>query len=252
MPCAPRCCARAALATTTAGKHANPSPPPSPPPPVVNADGHLVNLRLSLPTPTTKSAQTPRPACPAQVQELAMQDYDPLHPAAYEPSRPAYRGGAAAATHQPHPDSSLSSVAPRSPLVGYERDYRAPGATSGAAAHGGGGGAWSGAAGDAWGNAGSQQRAHGQGQGQGQGQGGMVPRDARVVDSAGQRRPDEGAPPGGQGSASAQQQQAREGFIRVRILGLERNRRDLYVKFNVEVRLGCPLSRLARTDGGGG
>ncbi|GAA5847878.1 hypothetical protein JCM9279_006681 [Rhodotorula babjevae] len=166
-----------------------------------------------------------------------MQDYDPLHPAAYDPaSRPTRPGSSS--SHQPHhPDSHLSSVARRSPLVGYDRDYRSPGSSSAASL--GQGAAWSSAAeGDAWGGsgggasgAGGSQRPQGQAQG-----GSMVPRDPRTVDGAGQRRADDGAA-GGPSQQGQQQQQAREGFIRVRILGLERNKRDLYVKFNVETNL---------------
>ncbi|KPV77236.1 uncharacterized protein RHOBADRAFT_25148 [Rhodotorula graminis WP1] len=162
-----------------------------------------------------------------------MQDYDPLHPAAYDPSSRTARPASASVHHQPHhSDAHLSSVAPRSPLVGYERDYRAPGGAGGAPTSPGQGEAWS--SGDAWGSsssggasgAGGPQRAQGQAQG-----GSMVPRYPRTVDGAGQRRVDDGA------AGGPSQQQQREGFIRVRILGLERNKRDLYVKFNVETNL---------------
>jgi len=237
VPCAPRCCAQAALSTVSQHQLA-PAEPAS-----TAASSPLVNLRLSLSPSPTKAR-----ACPAQLYELSMQDYDPLHPAAYDPASRSARPGSA--SHQPHhPDAHLSSVARRSPLVGYDRDYRAPG--SSAAAPPGQGSAWSSAAdGDAWGgsgggasSAGGLQRAQGQGQG-----GSMVPRDPRTVEGPGQRRSDDGAAggPSQQGQQQQQQQQAREGFIRVRILGLERNKRDLYVKFNVEVRPHLHRSRPRR------
>ncbi|BGP05696.1 Vacuolar protein sorting-associated protein 17 [Rhodotorula toruloides] len=146
-----------------------------------------------------------------------MNDYDPLHPAVYEPAR-----------HSPHPGSDLSSVAPRAPLPGYDRDYRAPGfgsasppsRESDAWQHGG-------TSGDGWGASGegSQQQQQGR-------TAGLVPRSAQVADSMnGRRAAGEAGSNGGQGA------QQREGFIRIRIMGLERNRRDIYIKFNAETNL---------------
>ncbi|BGP37539.1 Vacuolar protein sorting-associated protein 17 [Rhodotorula kratochvilovae] len=154
-----------------------------------------------------------------------MQDYDPLHPAAYE----SPRAHAGQATHQPHPDSALSSVAPRSPLPGYDRNYRAPGSSAAPQ-----GSAWGASAGDGWGGAGAGAGTSA-GQGSQRAQGGMVPRDPRTVEGA--RREGGAGAAGGAGASGTEPGQGREGFIRVRILGLERNRRDLYVKFNVETNL---------------
>ncbi|GAA5949980.1 hypothetical protein JCM10213_004275 [Rhodosporidiobolus nylandii] len=165
-----------------------------------------------------------------------MNDFDPLHPAAYDPhpQQPRYR--------QPSPihGSDLSSVAPRQPLPGYDRDYRSAGLSSGFSApaenawgspgraHGGEAGEGS----EAWGGAGDGGGSPAQGR-----QGGLVPRSAQAVDSPnGRRRADSDAPQA-QARQAAQDSQQREGFIRVRILGLERNRRDIYIKFNAETNL---------------
>ncbi|GJN88144.1 hypothetical protein Rhopal_001100-T1 [Rhodotorula paludigena] len=143
-----------------------------------------------------------------------MNDFDPLHPAAYDPSpRPARR---------PYDGSNLSSVAPRSPLPGYDRDYRAPAAGSPSP------GGWN-APRRADDVAGSPSRAP---------LGGMVPREPRTADApdaAATRRLAEdlnGTQPQRRAGDAAP---ARDGFIRIRILGLDRNKRDLYIKFNVEV-----------------
>ncbi|BGP29744.1 Vacuolar protein sorting-associated protein 17 [Rhodotorula toruloides] len=147
---------------------------------------------------------------------FAMNDYDPLHPAAYEPAR-----------HNPHPGSDLSSVAPRAPLPGYDRDYRAPGfgPASPPAREG-----------DAWqqgGTSGGGWGASGEGSQQQQGRtAGLVPRSAQVADSTNDRRAAGEAVQNG-----GQVPQQREGFIRIRIMGLERNRRDIYIKFNAETNL---------------
>lgn len=152
-----------------------------------------------------------------------MNDYDPLHPAAYDPS-----------PRHPHPGSDLSSIAPRAPLPGYDRDYRAPGfgpasptSTDGEAwqpqggASGGDGG---------WGASGAAQQQQQQGR-----TAGLVPRSAQIAETANGRRA------AGEAGASGGQVSQREGFIRIRIMGLERNRRDIYIKFNAEVCLGaCP------------
>ncbi|GAA5910082.1 hypothetical protein JCM6882_006510 [Rhodosporidiobolus microsporus] len=164
-----------------------------------------------------------------------MNDFDPLHPAAYEPQQQQrYR------QHSPVPGGDLSSVQ-RSPLPGYDRDYRPPG--SPATSHGTpqqAGDAWSspsrvqqggGGAGGAWGG----PMGHPQyPQAGGAGGGGLVPRSAQAVDSPnGRRRTDsDTARPAGQ-----EGQQQREGFIRIRILGLDRNRKDIYIKFNAETNL---------------
>ncbi|GAA6055432.1 hypothetical protein JCM3770_006991 [Rhodotorula araucariae] len=196
-PCAPRCCARAALAAL---------PPP-----------RVVDVELPA-APRPEPLRCPTPPC-----TLAMQDFDPLHPAAYEPTRA--RSGLAA--QQPHPDSTLSSVAPRSPLPGYDRDYRAPGSAAVPQ-----GATWAAGAGDGWGGAGGSTGQHTQG--------GMVPREARTADFSRREGGAAGAAGAGAGAGAPgadPQLHEREGFIRVRILGLERNKRDLYVKFNAETNL---------------
>ncbi|GAA5916372.1 hypothetical protein JCM5296_006190 [Sporobolomyces johnsonii] len=160
-----------------------------------------------------------------------MNDFDPLHPAVYQPSQQqqgAYR--TASPLHAPPPGSGLSSVAPRSPLPGYDRNYRPPGLGS-AQSPGGGENAWT-----------SPQRAVSGGaveQGGGA-SAGLVPRGPQTID-----------PPSGNGlrkrqdtdedeAGVPQQGQARqqqEGFVRLRIVGLDRNRRDMYIKFNAESNL---------------
>ncbi|GAA6041765.1 hypothetical protein JCM8097_008320 [Rhodosporidiobolus ruineniae] len=167
-----------------------------------------------------------------------MNDYDPLHPAAYDP-QPQQQRYRPSSSSQDGSDG-LSSFA-RAPLPGYDRDYRPPSGYSGpqqgagdawGASHGAGGaddeasGAWGGNAGQ------------GQGQGQQGQRGGLVPRSAQAVDSPNGRRR-AGSEAGGQGGAQdgQQQQQQRESSIRVRIVGLDRNKRDMYIKFNVETNL---------------
>ncbi|KAJ8296205.1 Vacuolar protein sorting-associated protein 17 [Rhodotorula toruloides] len=198
--CAPRCCSRSALALLPP----NPSSSANPPSSTSTPCARLFPTRPALRRTSDDSTS------------LAMNDYDPLHPAAYEPAR-----------HSPHPGSDLSSVAPRAPLPGYDRDYRAPGfgsasppsRESDAWQHGG-------TSGDGWG-------ASGEGSQQQQGRtAGLVPRSAQVADSMnGRRAAGEAGANGGQGP------QQREGFIRIRIMGLERNRRDIYIKFNAETNL---------------
>lgn len=198
--CAPRCCCRSALALLPP----NPSSSANPPSSTSTPCARLFPTRPALRRTSDDSTS------------LAMNDYDPLHPAVYEPAR-----------HSPHPGSDLSSVAPRAPLPGYDRDYRAPGfgsasppsRESDAWQHGG-------TSGDGWGASGegSQQQQQGR-------TAGLVPRSAQVADSMnGRRAAGEAGSNGGQGA------QQREGFIRIRIMGLERNRRDIYIKFNAEVR----------------
>ncbi|EMS18242.1 hypothetical protein NBRC10512_003927 [Rhodotorula toruloides] len=199
--CAPRCCCRSALALLPP----NPSSSANPPSSTSTPCARLFPTRPALRRTSDDSTS------------LAMNDYDPLHPAAYEPAR-----------HSPHPGSDLSSVAPRAPLPGYDRDYRAPGfgsasppsRESDAWQHGG-------TSGDGWGASGegSQQQQQGR-------TAGLVPRSAQVADSMnGRRAAGEAGSNGGQGA------QQREGFIRIRIMGLERNRRDIYIKFNAETNL---------------
>ncbi|GAA5844375.1 hypothetical protein JCM11251_007590 [Rhodosporidiobolus azoricus] len=165
-----------------------------------------------------------------------MNDFDPLHPAAYEPQpHPRYRQAS------PVPGSDLSSVQ-RSPLPGYDRDYRAPGSpapsnghpqqsddawSSPSRAQQGGGGA-----GGAWGGPTGQQQHL---QGTSGHPGGLVPRSAQALDSPnGRRRTDSEA---GRPATHDGQQQQRDGFIRIRVLGLDRNRKDIYIKFNAETNL---------------
>ncbi|GAA6003559.1 hypothetical protein JCM10207_000389 [Rhodosporidiobolus poonsookiae] len=178
---------------------------------------------------------------PLALPALAMNDFDPLHPAAYEPPPPQrYRPAPA------HEGSDLSSVHPRSPLPGYDRDYRPPGSPAALAvpsppaanawgspqraSHAGGGDDAS----RAWGGSPQQTQHRPAGQGSG-----LVPREAQAIDGPnGRRRADsEDGPVRPAQSQAAAEGQQREGFIRVRIVGLERNRRDIYVKFNAETNL---------------
>lgn len=75
----------------------------------------------------------------------------------------------------------------------------------------------------------------------------MVPREPRTADApdaAATRRLAEdlnGPQPQRRAGDAAS---ARDGFIRIRILGLDRNKRDLYIKFNVEV---CSYSLYGRS-----
>ncbi|BGP22509.1 vacuolar protein sorting-associated protein VPS17 [Rhodotorula toruloides] len=200
--CAPRCCTRSALALL----------PPNP-----SSSASF----LSSSTPCGRLSPT-RPALKRNTETadaFAMNDYDPLHPAAYDPSP---------RQSLPHPGSDLSSVAPRAPLPGYDRDYRAPGfgpasppAREGDAWQQGGT-----SGGDGWGASGEGQQQQGR-------TAGLVPRSAQVADSMhGRRAAGEAGASGGQ-----VRQQQREGFLRIRIMGLERNRRDIYIKFNAETNL---------------
>ncbi|GAA6057897.1 hypothetical protein NBRC10513_002936 [Rhodotorula toruloides] len=197
--CAPRCCSRSALALL----------PPNP--------SSSANSPSSTSTPCARLFPT-RPALRRTSDDstsFAMNDYDPLHPAAYEPAR-----------HNPHPGSDLSSVAPRAPLPGYDRDYRAPGFGP-ASPPTREGDAWQqgGTSGDGWGASGEGSQQQGR-------TAGLVPRSAQVADSTSGRRA-----AGEAGQNGGQVPQQREGFIRIRIMGLERNRRDIYIKFNAETNL---------------
>lgn len=51
------------------------------------------------------------------------------------------------------------------------------------------------------------------------------------------------APPGGGGGGGAGAAHPREGFLRIRILGVERQRRDIYIKFNAEVSAEVRIRR---------
>ncbi|GAA5914129.1 retromer subunit VPS17 [Sporobolomyces salmoneus] len=73
---------------------------------------------------------------------------------------------------------------------------------------------------------------------------GMVPRGARTVDERRRTETDEddyGVRPGGGEASTATPSRppaaAQEGFVRIRILGIDRNRRDMYIKFNAESNL---------------
>ncbi|GAA6024755.1 hypothetical protein JCM11491_004803 [Sporobolomyces phaffii] len=84
--------------------------------------------------------------------------------------------------------------------------------------------------GDAWGGGATSARS------------GMVPRGARTTDDRRVHERDEddyGHRPGpaGDEQPAAARQVAPEGFVRIRILGIDRNRRDMYVKFNAESNL---------------
>lgn len=76
---------------------------------------------------------------------------------------------------------------------------------------------------------------------------GMVPRGARTVDERRRTETDEddyGVRPGGGEASTATPSRppaaAQEGFVRIRILGIDRNRRDMYIKFNAEVSTTTP------------
>ncbi|GAA5951248.1 hypothetical protein JCM21900_004387 [Sporobolomyces salmonicolor] len=178
-----------------------------------------------------------------------MNDFDPLQPAAYRPPQQQQGSSRSASPlHAPPPGSGLSSVAPRSPLPGYDRNYRPPGfgpaqspggsedawsspqrpASGEAVEQGGGVSAWGGTSPAAAARTSGSENA------------GLVPREPQAIDSpsghGARRRKDTdeeaaGVPQQGQ----ARQQQ--EGFVRLRIVGLDRNRRDIYIKFNAESNL---------------
>ncbi|GAA5993354.1 hypothetical protein JCM11641_000860 [Rhodosporidiobolus odoratus] len=170
-----------------------------------------------------------------------MNDFDPLHPAAYDPQLQHQR-----IQSPDDADGDLSSVARRSPLPGLGRDYRPPGSSTDVrdlqdATRSG----WTAAhalagqddgASEAWGGggaAGSAQRQVAGGSG-----GGMVARPAQTIDSPnGRRRQDSSDGPVRQAQGGPGDGQQREGFIRIRIMGIERNRRDTYIKFNAETNL---------------
>lgn len=168
-----------------------------------------------------------------------MNDFDPLHPAAYDPQLQQQR-----VQSSDDADGDLSSVARRSPLPGLGRDYRPPGSSTDVrdlqdatrsgwtAAHAPAG--QDDRASEAWGGggaAGSAQRQVAGGSG-----GGMVARPAQTIDSPnGRRRQDSSDGPVRQAQGGPGDGQQREGFIRIRIMGIERNRRDTYIKFNAEV-----------------
>ncbi|GAA5874904.1 hypothetical protein JCM8547_003606 [Rhodosporidiobolus lusitaniae] len=158
-----------------------------------------------------------------------MNDFDPLHPAAYEP-QPQQRYRPAV------PGSDLSSVPPRDSLPGYDRDYRPPGSASASPVRGreqsdawgspqraGGEG---GQASGAWGGGGAGQQQQRDGSASGSG---LVPRSAQTIEPSNGRRTPTNQPQDGQPQ--------REGFIRIRIVGLDRNKRDMYIKFNAETNL---------------
>ncbi|POY72934.1 hypothetical protein BMF94_4010 [Rhodotorula taiwanensis] len=148
------------------------------------------------------------------------------------------------------PDSHLSSVAPRAPLPGYDRDYRPPGSATDTA--GEERDAWGptspprGAGSASWGSstAGahfpttsttSHQQPH------------LIPRGPQTIDPHTTRRvsnaaSDYGAPEpplghGQPGPSSPSTAGPKEGFVRIRILGIDRQKRDMYIKFNAETNL---------------
>jgi len=138
---------------------------------------------------------------------------------------------------------------------GYDRDYVPPGQqqpsfqasrgyqTQGSTSNGGGGGP------DTWGN----EERGGRG-----GREGLVARGPQVTESpTGRRRIDNdeddyGVRGNDSEETSTASKQPQEGFVRVRIMGLDRNRRDMYIKFNAEVSFdsGCVLTipRIALID----
>ncbi|CEQ39236.1 SPOSA6832_00759, partial [Sporobolomyces salmonicolor] len=192
---------------------------------------------------------------PSPLHSIGMNDFDPLQPAAYRsPQQQQGSSRSASPLHAPPPGSGLSSVAPRSPLPGYDRNYRPPGfgpaqspggsedawsspqrpASGGAVEQSGGVSAWGGTSPTAAARTSGSENA------------GLVPREPQAIDSpsgrGARRRKDTdeeaaGVPQQGQ----ARQQQ--EGFVRLRIVGLDRNRRDIYIKFNAETEPSpAPLS----------
>ena len=142
----------------------------------------------------------------------------------------------------------LSSVAPRAPLPGYDhRDYRSPTQEVG----------------DAWGPT-SPPRGGGSYDGWGQNAAvppssntpsfpttntTLVPRapqtladPSRSNHAASDYGPPEPAGGGGPSASAASStlspaQSAKEAFIRIRILGIDRQKKDMYIKFNAEVSL---------------
>lgn len=145
------------------------------------------------------------------------------------------------------PDSYLSSVAPRAPLPGYDRDYRS-------SPH---------EVGDAWGPT-SPPRSAGGSHDDGWGQNAapppssssnnpsfpttttnptLVPRAPQTLADPSRRNnaasdygPPEPAGGGGSSSSSTlSPAQSKEAFIRIRILGIDRQKKDMYIKFNAEV-----------------
>lgn len=121
---------------------------------------------------------------------------------------------------------------------GYDRDYVPPGQqqsshqasrgyqAQGSTSNGGGGGGQ-----DTWGN---DERGNGRREG-------LVARGPQVTESpTGRRRIENDEDDYGvRGNDSEETltglRQPQEGFVRVRIMGLDRNRRDMYIKFNAEV-----------------
>ncbi|GAA5993174.1 hypothetical protein JCM10908_001324 [Rhodotorula pacifica] len=160
---------------------------------------------------------------------------------------PDSSNGAATAPYRP--DSHLSSVAPRAPLPGYDRDYRNPGAAAAVAEEGDAWGPTSpprGGAHNTWGNGGGGGGATNHFPTSGQPT--LVPRSPQTIEPS--RRVSaatdaEYGPPEPASSSSAatsnnphhQQHQAKEGFIRIRILGIDRQKKDMYIKFNAETNL---------------
>jgi hypothetical protein len=131
----------------------------------------------SSPHPHPHQLQTRPPNSSHKGERAKMNDFDPLHPAHYQPQPQQQQH------RSPLPDSSLSSVAPRSPLPGYDRDYRPPHSDSNAQQQRPGAGDENGSA-ATWGE--GQQQQHRQ-----QGAGGMVARAPQATEGPnGPRRTD--------------------------------------------------------------
>lgn len=174
-----------------------------------------------------------------------------------------YEHGPPAAPYRP--DSHLSSVAPRAPLPGYDRDYRNSAVAAGdpwgptSPPIGGGSGE------HAWGHAGTPTTttttsssppppphhfptttttAAAAAAAASSSSPALVPRGPQTFEprrthtAAADYGPPEpagghsavGAPPG-----HGQQPPSREAYIRIRILGVDRQKKDTYIKFNAEV-----------------
>lgn len=160
---------------------------------------------------------------------------------------------------------SISPFAPRSPLPGEQRSYRPPGAavTQSPPRHYNHQRGEAGVS-DGWSSHQQHQqhpqqrgadspplppapphqyssptRNHGNGHAQSSSTSTMQPRSAQV--GAGHRRVDVAADDGDDARAAAADQRnfrppPAQPYVRMRIIGLEKNRKDIYVKFNAEVR----------------
>lgn len=151
-------------------------------------------------------------------------------------------------SNSPH----MSSVAPRAPLPGYDdrdRDYRSPthevgdawGPTSPPRGESGGGG---GGSHDGWGQHAAPATPSSPFPTSTTANPTLVPRAPQTLADPSRRNnaasdygPPEPAGGGGGGPSStlSPAQSSKEAFIRIRILGIDRQKKDMYIKFNAEV-----------------